>query len=95
MFFGPLDNQNKHKIVKRYMRNDFAPVVIAEVAKDLAPRVVYTLLQRGDNPVHQRVFLLGGLNSRTRQISDEVFEVNLQAQKTAGGASLVRKNKMP
>ena len=44
IFFGPLDAQNKHKIVKRYMRNDFVPVVITEVAKDLAPRVVYTLL---------------------------------------------------
>ena len=60
------------------MRNDFAPVVVAEVAKDLAPRVVYTLLQRGENPEaqqKQRLFLLGGLNSKTRQISDEVFEV--------------------
>ena len=73
-------------------------MIIAEVDPVLAPRVVYTSLIRGENTQSkQRVFLLGGMNSKTKQLTDEVFEVNLSTKRTPkkSTTNLVEKSKMP
>ena len=44
MFYSALDPQNKHKVVKRYVRNALAPVIVAELELTVAPRVIYTCL---------------------------------------------------
>ena len=46
--------------------------MIVKVDIKLAPRIVYTAAQMGKQ---QRVFILGGLNSKLKTISDEVFEI--------------------
>ena len=94
-FFGPLNAQNKHKIVRRYVRNDFAPLVVAELSPTANPRPVYTCLIRSDtNPLAQRLFLLGANPKTARQLSDEVYEVNLVAGPSASQSPANLKKKV-
>ncbi len=74
-------------------------MTVAEVDPSLAPKVVYTKLMRGENSViKQRVFLLGGIDSRTKQMTDLVYEVNLEngGKRTPkkSGSNLNEKSKM-
>lgn len=84
LFFTAQNQLNKHKIVKRYVRNDLPPVQVCELNPLANPRVVYTLLVRSDeNPLAQRLFLLGANPKSAKQLSDEVYEVNLTASQPA------------
>ena len=92
MFYGFENAENKHKIMRRYVRNDLPPVLVAELDPWFSPRVVYTNLQRGEVAQGQRVFLFGGFDTKVKNISDAVYEIDLVASQTAKGASLIRKS---
>lgn len=63
----------------------------------MAPRVVYTQLVRDEKPSKQRVFLFGGLNSKSKVVTDTVYEVTLKAGRTprSSASNLVEKSPMP
>ena len=75
-------------------------MIVTEVDPALAPKVVYTKLIRGENEIiKQRVFLFGGIDSRTKQVTDEVYEVNLESSgrrtPKKSTSNLIKKSKMP
>ncbi len=70
-------------------------MVVAELDVAVAPRVIYTCLQRGQQSQNnQRVFLIGGMNMKLKSVVHDVFEINLAAKKISKGASLIAKEPM-